>query len=118
MGSKLTNPPLAGWWLAKKGPGQAWIPAAYVEEQAAPAPRLPPAPPKSKPMPPAPPAKRPAAGRKPVDLQQRDSGMSLNGASDNSRSNTPTPSLGGSLADALLARKNAMAKKDDEDDDW
>ena len=49
--------------------------------------------------------------------------MSLNGAangagSDTSRSNTPTPSLGGSLADALLARKNAMQKKDGGDDDW
>ena len=44
--------------------------------------------------------------------------MSLNGAngSDSSRSNTPTPSLGGSLADALLARKNAMQKRDEEDD--
>lgn len=103
-----------GWWLAKKPEGQAWVPAAYVEEQA---------PAKSKPPPPAPP-KRPAASRKPnIDLQQRDSGMSLNGAangagSDTSRSNTPTPSLGGSLADALLARKNAMQKKDGGDDDW
>lgn len=46
--------------------------------------------------------------------------MSLNGAngSDTSRSNTPTPSLAGSLADALLARKNAMQKHKDEDDDW
>lgn len=63
--------------------------------------------------------KRPAAGRKPAVAQPRDSGLSLNGASgsDNSRSNTPTPSLGNSLADALLARKNAMQKKDD-DDDW
>jgi myosin-1 len=54
-----------------------------------------------------------------MDIAQRDSGMSLNGASgsDNSRSNTPTPSLGGSLADALLARKNAMQKKE-QDDDW
>ncbi|KAJ4296997.1 class II myosin [Collariella sp. IMI 366227] len=113
-----------GWWLAKDGPGQAWVPAAYVEEQAPPpvaAPRPPPPPPaangaRAKPAAPQPPAKRPAAGRKPVGLQARDSGMSLNG-SDSSRSNTPTPSLAGSLADALLARKNAMAKKDD-DDDW
>jgi myosin I len=46
--------------------------------------------------------------------------MSLNGAngSDSSRSNTPTPSLGGSLADALLARKNAMQRDKDEDEDW
>lgn len=46
--------------------------------------------------------------------------MSLNGAngSDGSRSNTPTPSLAGSLADALLARKNAMQKEKDDDDDW
>lgn len=112
-----------GWWLAKKGDGQAWVPAAYVEEQAAaPAPRAPPPPPvangRAKPAAPQPPAKRPAAGRKPVAAPQpRDSGMSLNGGSDSSRSNTPTPSLAGSLADALLARKNAMAKKED-DDDW
>ncbi|QPG95817.1 class II myosin [Epichloe festucae Fl1] len=110
-----------GWWLAKNDLGQAWVPAAYVEEQAAPAPRAPPAPPvaKPKPTPPAPPAKRPAAGRKPAELAQRDSGLGLNGASgsEGSRSNTPTPSLGGSLADALLARKNAM-QKDREDDDW
>lgn len=39
------------------------------------------------------------------------------GGASSSRSNTPTPSLAGSLADALLARKNAMAKKD-EDEDW
>lgn len=105
---------LLGWWLGKNASGQAWVPAAYVEEQAAP-------PPKAKPAPPAPP-KRPAAARKPADLQQRDSGMSLNGASnssDNSRSTTPQPSLGGSLADALLARKNAMQRqKNDENDDW
>lgn len=46
--------------------------------------------------------------------------MSLNGAnnSDSSRSTTPQPSLGGSLADALLARKNAMQKQNNEDDDW
>ncbi|PHH60185.1 hypothetical protein CDD81_1965 [Ophiocordyceps australis] len=110
-----------GWWLAKKAQGQAWVPAAYVEEQAAPAPapRPPPAPPRAKPTPPAPPSKRPVAGRKPADLGQRDSGMSLNGASgsEGSRSTTPTPSLGGSLADALLARKYAM-QKDREDDDW
>lgn len=45
--------------------------------------------------------------------------MSLNGASgsEGSRSTTPTPGLAGSLADALLARKNAMAKKD-ETEDW
>lgn len=112
-----------GWWLAKNGDGQAWVPAAYVEEQApAPAPRAPPPPPvangRAKPAAPQPPAKRPAAGRKPAPPPQpRDSGMSLNGGSDSSRSNTPTPSLAGSLADALLARKQAMAKKDD-DDDW
>ena len=119
-----------GWWLAKRGDQQAWVPSAYVEKQAAPpppvvAPRAPPPPPaangnRGKPTPPQPPVKRPAAaGRKPAALQPRDSGMSLNGAngSDSSRSSTPTPKLGGSLADALLARKNAMAKKDD-DDDW
>ncbi|PFH55566.1 hypothetical protein XA68_18031 [Ophiocordyceps unilateralis] len=109
-----------GWWLAKNAQGQAWVPAAYVEEQTAPAPppaaapRPPPAPPsvKAKRAVPTPPAKRPATGRKPGDLGQRDSGMSLNGASstEGSRSSTPTPSLGGSLADALLARKNAMQK--------
>lgn len=114
---------IVGWWLAKNAAGQAWIPAAYVEEQAAPAPRAAPPPPAMKAKPPPPPAKRPAAAaaaRKPMDLQQRDSGMSLNGAngSDTSRSNTPTPSLGPSLADALLARKNAMQKKDGGDDDW
>ena len=101
------------------------MPAAYVEEQEAapvPAPRPPPPPPaaangaRAKPAAPQPPAKRPAAGRKPAALQGRDSAMSMNG-SDSSRSSTPTPSLGGSLADALLARTNAMAKKDD-DDDW
>ncbi|KOS23417.1 Myosin-1 [Escovopsis weberi] len=93
-----------GWWLAKKDNSQAWIPAAYVEEQAAapgpgpaPAPRAPPAPPAAKTKPAAP-AKRPAAGRKPADLAHRDSG--------------------GSLADALLARKNAMQKRDDNEDDW
>jgi myosin-1 len=93
------------------------VPAAYVEEQAAPAPRAPPAPSKAKP---APPAKRPAAARKPVEPQHRDSGMSLNGAngSDSSRSNTPTPSLGPSLADALLARKNAMQRNNDGGEDW
>ncbi|TQN71440.1 Myosin-1 [Colletotrichum shisoi] len=116
-----------GWWLAKNGGSQAWVPAAYVEEQAPArvvAPRPPPPPPsangvaaRGKPTPPQPPVKRPAAGRKPAVAQPRDSGLSLNGASgsDNSRSNTPT--LGNSLADALLARKNAMQKKDD-DDDW
>ncbi|CAI4218753.1 unnamed protein product [Parascedosporium putredinis] len=62
----------------------------------------------------APPAKRPAAGRKPAGLQARDSGMSLNGGADNSS----TPNLAGSLADALLARKNAMQKGKDDDDDW
>ncbi|OAA34290.1 myosin-5 [Metarhizium rileyi] len=110
-----------GWWLAKNDLGQAWVPAAYVEEQAAPASKPPPAPPaaKAKPTPPAPPAKRPAAGRKPSELAQRDSGLGLNGTGglDGSRSTTPTPSLGGSLADALLARKNAM-QRDKEDDDW
>ncbi|TPX17959.1 uncharacterized protein E0L32_011960 [Thyridium curvatum] len=115
-----------GWWLAKSGRQQAWVPAAYVEEQApAPAPRpAPPPPPAGKAKPPQPPMKRPAGGRKPggaaAALQPRDSGMSLNGAasgSDGSRSNTPTPGLAGNLAEALLARKNAMQKKAD-DDDW
>ncbi|KAK3329495.1 P-loop containing nucleoside triphosphate hydrolase protein [Apodospora peruviana] len=115
-----------GWWLAKQGEQQAWVPAAYVEEQAPPpvvAPRPPPPPPsngvRGKPAAPQPPMKRPAAGgRQPLSaVQARDSGMSLNGGggSDSSRSNTPQPGL--SLADALLARKNAMTKKD-EDDDW
>lgn len=97
------------------------MPAAYVEEQApAPAPRMPPPPPvangRAKPAAPTPPAR---PGKKPAALQARDSGMSLTGpnGSDSSRSNTPTPSLAGSLADALLARKHAMAKKDD-DEDW
>lgn len=113
---KLTTS--TGWWLAKNASGQAWVPAAYVEEQAAaPAPRAPPPPPvangRAKPAAPTPPAR---PGRKPAALQPRDSGMSLAGSESSSRSNTPTPSLAGSLADALLARKNAMAKKDD--DDW
>ncbi|KAM7206724.1 myosin-1 [Rhypophila sp. PSN 637] len=115
-----------GWWLAKQGDQQAWVPAAYVEEQAPPPPppvavsRPPPPPPPAangaRGARPTPPAKRPTPGaKKPVSaVQARDSGMSLNGGgSDGSRSNTPTLSL----ADALLARKNAMAKKDD-DDDW
>ncbi|KAJ4173307.1 class II myosin [Fusarium falciforme] len=91
---KSTN----GWWLAKnqQTEQQAWVPAAYVQEQAPPAPRAPPAPPRAKPTPPQPPAKRPAANRKPAELQQRDSGMSLNtlNGSTGSRSSTPTPSLG------------------------
>ena len=114
--------PSLGWWLGKNDRGQAWVPSAYVEEQVAPppapapAPRAPPPPPggangtRSKPTPPAPPAKRPAAGRKPAGLQARDSGMSLNGGADNSSTR--------SLADALLARKNAMQKDKDDDDDW
>ncbi|KAJ2898084.1 hypothetical protein MKZ38_004196 [Zalerion maritima] len=122
-----------GWWLAKTGAGQAWVPASYVEEvKTAPpppplAPRPPPPPPsngssavggRAKPIPPT---KRPAAGRKLASLQQqpRDSAMSLNG-SDGSRSGTPTPGGGvaGGLAEALLARKNAMQKNRDDDDDW
>lgn len=111
-----------GWWLGKSIKGQAWVPSAYVEEQAAraPAPRAPPPPPaangRAKPTPPAPPAKRPAAGRKPAGLQARDSGMSLNGAENGASSSNPN--LAGSLADALLARKQAMQKRDDEDDGW
>ncbi|KAJ2965985.1 hypothetical protein NUW58_g10780 [Xylaria curta] len=112
-----------GWWLAKSGLGQAWVPATYVEEQApAPAPiqRAPPPPPamngagRNKPTPPA---KRPAATRKADALPARDSGMSMNeNGSDGSRSNTPN--LGSlRLADALIARKNAMQRRD-EDDDW
>jgi myosin-1 len=119
---------MTGWWLAKTGSGQAWVPAAYVEEvvSAPPiaAPRAPPPPPQNgaaargKPAAPQPPSKRPAAGRKPAGLQQRDSGMSLNApnGSDSSRSNTPTPSMAGGLAEALLARKNAMAKREAEED--
>lgn len=45
--------------------------------------------------------------------------MSLNTTNGtDSRSSTPTPSLGGSLADALLARKNAMQKEKEDDEDW
>lgn len=48
--------------------------------------------------------------------------MSLNGAGGGSASgsgdNSSAPNLAGSLADALLARKNAMQKRDDDDDDW
>jgi myosin-1 len=40
------------------------------------------------------------------------------GSTDGSRSNTPTPSISGGLAEALLARKNAMANKRAEEDDW
>ncbi|KAK3336685.1 myosin-1 [Cercophora scortea] len=85
-----------GWWLAQTSQGQAWVPAAYVEEQV----QAPP-PPVVAPRPPPPPPLNGGGG----------------GGSDSSRSNTPTPSLAGSLADALLARKNAMAKRDD-DDGW
>ncbi|KAI0546450.1 P-loop containing nucleoside triphosphate hydrolase protein [Xylaria curta] len=110
-----------GWWLAKSSAGQAWVPAAYVEEQAptpALVPRSPPPPPavngRTKPIPPA---KRPTAAKKPGNLQARDSGMSMNGnGSDGSRSNTPT--MAGSLADALIARKNAMQRQENDDDDW
>lgn len=90
------------------------MPAAYVEEMA-PEPA-----PVQRPPPPQPP-RRPPAARKPANLQAqpaRDSVIS-NGASgsDQSRSTTPTPNLGNSLADALLARKNAMRQRED-DDDW
>ncbi|ETS82161.1 Myosin-1 [Pestalotiopsis fici W106-1] len=117
-----------GWWLAKNAQGQAWVPAAYVEEikapAPAPAPRAPPPPPaanggaaRSKPTPPQPPAKRPVANKKPAALQSRDSGIA-NG-SDSSRSSTPTPQapLAGALANALKARQTAMQSKED-DDDW
>lgn len=105
------------------------MPAAYVEEQAA-APPPPPPPAVSapaqngvrKPPPPQPPAKRPIAAKKPASLQPRDSGMSLGanggGSADGSRSNTPTPGLAGSLADALKARQNAMSAKKDDEEDW
>ncbi|KAI1867647.1 hypothetical protein JX265_007449 [Neoarthrinium moseri] len=117
-----------GWWLAKNASGQAWVPAAYVEEikapTPAPAPRAPPPPPaqngaaaaKGKPTPPQPPAKRPAANKKPANLVSRDSG--IGNGSDSSRSNTPTQApLAGALANALKARQNAMQTKND-DDDW
>ncbi|RYP04295.1 hypothetical protein DL764_004558 [Monosporascus ibericus] len=133
-----------GWWLAKSDKGQAWVPAAYVQEQAAApppaaAPRAPPPPPnqhqqngaaaRSKPTPPQPPAKRPgatAASRKPAPpppastiSNPRDSGMSLSANGyDTSRSNTPAPSLAGSLADALKARQSAMSQRRDDEDDW
>jgi len=99
-----------GWWLAKHGEQQAWVPAAYVEEQA-------PAPAGTLRTPPTPPRRPGGAGRAAGGAQPRDSGMSLNGASgsDSSRGNTPTPSLAGSLADALLARQNAMQRREDDD---
>ncbi|EFX04431.1 myosin 1 myo5 [Grosmannia clavigera kw1407] len=119
-----------GWWLAKVGEQQAWVPAAYVEEQVAAVPavsRAPPAPPRR-------PVGGSNAGRSSVassssaasPLQPRDSGMSLNGvshSSDSSRGNTPTPSAAGStgglsLADALLARQHAMSTRREEPDDW
>ncbi|KAH8682315.1 P-loop containing nucleoside triphosphate hydrolase protein [Xylariales sp. PMI_506] len=118
-----------GWWLAKKSDSQAWIPAAYVEEVKAPAPAPAPRPPpppapahngvaaaRGKPTPPQPPAKRPATNKKPAALQSRDSGIA-NG-SDSSRSNTPTPGVQSSLADALKRRQNAMQTRRDDDDDW
>lgn len=106
-----------GWWLAKSPQGQAWVPAAYVEEQVAPAAA------KAKPAPPAPPTKRPAAARKPLDPgQQRGPNAAVNGANGpeggRSSASTSTPSLSGSLADALLARKNAMQRERKEDDGW
>ena len=52
-----------------------------------------------------------------MGLQARDSGMSLNGGGNDS-SGASTPNLAGSLADALLARKNAMQKSRDDDDEW
>jgi myosin-1 len=119
-----------GWWLGKNDQGQAWVPTAYVQElESAPAP--PPPPPVAPRAPPPPPggggggaasskpqvpAKRPVPGRKPVPMA-RDSGMSLN-ESGGSRSNTPTPSIAGNLADALLARQKQMHSKKEEDDDW
>ena len=49
----------------------------------------------------------------------RDSGMSLNGSgSASSGRSTPTSSLAGGLAEALLARQNAMQKERDDDDGW
>lgn len=121
----LANVFLTGWWLARVGDQQAWVPAAYVEEQApAPppvaAPRAPPPPPggagANGRKPAAPP--RPNRGGTAAAAQPRDSGMSLNGTGDSGRS-TPTPSLAGSLADALLARKNAMQRGGrNDDDDW
>lgn len=119
---------MIGWWLAKNVKGQAWVPAAYVEEQApppapAPPPRAPLLPPtqngvRPKPTPPQPPAKRPTAAKKPAALQPRDSGMSLNANGEGSRSSTPTPNLAGSLADALKARQHAMSSKREDEDDW
>ncbi|KAI2641055.1 P-loop containing nucleoside triphosphate hydrolase protein [Xylaria nigripes] len=111
-----------GWWLAKNSMGQAWVPATYVQEQApAPVPvsRSAPPPPgvngtsRSKPTPPA---KRPSVTKAPGATQTRDSGMGINGNGADSHSSN-TPHLAGSLADALLARKNAMQRKDD-DDEW
>ncbi|KAI1436841.1 P-loop containing nucleoside triphosphate hydrolase protein [Xylaria sp. CBS 124048] len=115
-----------GWWLAKSSLGHAWVPATYVQEQApgpalvsrGPAPAPAPAPAvngagKSKPTPPV---KRPNAAKRPTAPQARDSGMSMNGHGADNNGGT-TPNLAGSLADALLARKNAMQRKDD-DDDW
>lgn len=135
---EITQKENNGWWLAKKNGQSAWVPASYVEEvKQAPisAPRPPPPPPapangssssaaaaaRGKPTPPQPPAKRPAASRKPAALtaqQPRDSAMSLNSSDGGSRSSTPTPSGVGGLAEALLARKNAMQQSRDDDDDW
>ncbi|KKA30463.1 hypothetical protein TD95_000660, partial [Thielaviopsis punctulata] len=89
-----------GWWLGKNAQGQAWVPSAYVEEQAPPPPK-----PNGRKPPPAPPAKRPAATAR------------ANGTAAAAPA-AATSNIGG-LADALLARKNAMQNsQDDDDDDW
>ncbi|KAL2041549.1 hypothetical protein N7G274_005931 [Stereocaulon virgatum] len=121
-----------GWWLAKKldGTSQAWVPSAYLVEEA-PKPTAPPAPPtpavravpappatttttngingtrplaaKAKATPPAPP-KRPGAGRKPAPPPApRDSAVSM-GTTSSGGSGRDTPNSDGkapSLAGGL-----------------
>jgi myosin-1 len=129
---------LLGWWLANRlnSDDSGWVPSAYIEEIAAPAPPPPPPPPVSraaptaingingggtrgKPNPPAPPSKRPA-GKKPVPPPAggaaRDSGYSGSGASSATRDSGG--SVAGSLAEALRARQAAMNSQKKPDDDW
>lgn len=125
---------------------QGWAPEAYLEEQAATAPKPAPPPPppaapratpsptpngaaaaaKAKPAPPVPPVKRPnMAGRKAVPAPPtapRDSAVSMEAQESNSGRATPSnasnASLAGGLAEALRARQSAMRGKQDEDDEW
>ncbi|ODM21460.1 Myosin-1 [Aspergillus cristatus] len=135
-----------GWWLCMNMTTsvQGWAPEAYLEEQAAPAPKPTPPPPppaapraapspvsngaataaaaKAKPAPPAPPVKRPnMAGRKTAPAPPpapRDSAVSMNQESNSGRATPTNASLAGGLAEALRARQSAMRGKQDDDDEW